>query len=243
MAKGSRTHSRHRWTLAVGSVCAAAGFVFVASGLSADGSDLRPAGGDVGSLIADRSENIRAQRDTARALQEEIDVLSAGSDDDDSPERQEQLTRLRDVAGMTDVRGPGVRVVLTDAPRSVDVPGLDPNVLVVHQQDLQAFVNAFWAGGAEAITLQGQRLISTVGIKCVGNTVVLDGVPYAPPYVIEAVGDPDALSSALSASPEVGTYEQYAERYDLGLEFEALESVTAEAYSGTIGLTFAAALN
>ena len=81
-------------------------------------------------------------------------------------------------------------MTLTDAPRSVDVPGLDPNVLVVHQQDIQAFVNALWAGGAEAISLQGQRLISTTGIKCVGNTVVLDGVPYSPPYVIEAIGDP-----------------------------------------------------
>ena len=52
----------------------------------------------------------------------------------------------------------------------------------MHQQDIQAVVNALWAGGAEAMTIQGQRVISTTGIKCVGNTVVLHGVPYSPPY-------------------------------------------------------------
>ena len=50
-------------------------------------------------------------------------------------------------------------------------------------------VNALWSGGAEAMTIQGQRVISTTGIKCVGNTVLLHGVPYSPPYVITAVGD------------------------------------------------------
>ena len=121
----------------------------------------------------------------------------------------DRVARLQEVSGLTASRGPGVRVTLTDAPRSVDVPGLDPNVLVVHQQDIQAFVNALWTGGAEAISLQGQRLISTTGIKCVGNTVVLDGVPYSPPYVIEAIGDPARLNSALDASPEVVTYRDY----------------------------------
>jgi uncharacterized protein YlxW (UPF0749 family) len=133
-------------------------------------------------------------------------------------------------------------VSLTDAPRSVDVPGLDPNVLVVHQQDIQAFVNALWAGGAEAVSLQGQRLISTTGIKCVGNTVVLDGVPYSPPYVIEAIGEPARLNLALDQSPEVVTYRDYVERYQLGLETRTLADIEMKAYGGTVGLTHARAL-
>jgi len=75
--------------------------------------------------------------------------------------------------------------------------GVDDDDLVVHQQDIQGVVNALWSGGAEALTIQGQRVIATTGIKCVGNTVVLHGVPYAPPYVIEAIGDQAALESAL----------------------------------------------
>jgi uncharacterized protein YlxW (UPF0749 family) len=135
-----------------------------------------------------------------------------------------------------------VRVALEDAPRSVDIPGLDPNLLVVHQQDIQAFVNALWAGGAEAITLQGQRLISTTGIKCVGNTVVLDGVPYSPPYVIEAVGDPSSLRGAMTASPEVTTYTQYAQRYGLGLEESDVDLVKAPAHAGSVSMRYATAV-
>ena len=122
------------------------------------------------------------------------------------------------------------------------MPGLDPNALVVHQQDLQAFVNALWAGGAEAVSLQGQRIVSTTGIKCVGSTVVLDGVPYAPPYVIEAVGDVGGMNFSLATSPEVATYGRYAEKYQLGLDVEPDEDIDVAAYAGTVALQHATAL-
>nr|WP_241732946.1 DUF881 domain-containing protein [Aeromicrobium phoceense] len=150
-----------------------------------------------------------------------------------------RVSRLSDPAGLTPVEGPGVRIALEDAPRSVDIPGLDPNLLVVHQQDIQAFVNALWAGGAEAITLQGQRLITTTGIKCVGNTVVLDGVPYSPPYVIEAIGDRSRLRGAMTSSPEVMTYTQYANRYGLGLEQSDVDVVKAPAHGGSVAMRHA----
>ncbi|MGH3459109.1 DUF881 domain-containing protein, partial [Aeromicrobium sp.] len=200
-------HARQRWPLAVLSMCVLAGGLFAAAAVTSDGSDLRPAGGDVASLLQERALRAERQRAEARELQQDIDDISRSS-----PSRSSldvllgRLARLREVSGLRDASGPGVRVSLTDAPRSVDVPGLDPNVLVVHQQDIQAFVNALWSGGAEAVSLQGQRLISTTGIKCVGNTVILDGVPYSPPYVIEAIGDPARLNRALDESPEVTIY-------------------------------------
>ena len=241
MGKGTRARVRSRWPFAALVVCAVAGYLFVASGVSAGGSDLRPADGDVSSLIKDRSVRITDQREIARELRRQIDSLSITDGDKGSKDRQERIDELKDTTGLSEVAGPGVRVTLTDAPRSVDIPGLDPNVLVVHQQDLQGFVNAMWAGGAEAVTLQGQRLISTTGLKCVGNTVVLDGVPYAPPYVIEAVGEVSALNYSLSTSHSVNTYADYAKRYELGLKSETLDRVTAAAYSGTVGLKFATA--
>src|ERR671923_1950991 len=102
---------------------------------------------------------------------------------------------------MLPVSGPGLVVTLDDAPEeALEDPSVNPNLLVVHQQDIQAFVNALWAAGADAVSLQGQRLISTTGIKCVGNTVVLEGVPYSPPYRIEAVGNVEALQASLAES-------------------------------------------
>jgi uncharacterized protein YlxW (UPF0749 family) len=102
-----------------------------------------------------------------------------------------------------------------------------------------------WAGGAEAVTLQGQRLISTTGIKCVGATVVLDGVPYFPPYVIEAIGNSEEMNSAINASPATITYAQYARdpKYQLGLAIENVDDVKAEAYAGPVSLRYAKAAN
>lgn len=235
-------HARQRWPVAVLSICILTGGLFAAAAVTSDGSDLRPAGGDVASLLQERALQVERSRAEARELQEDIDELAARTPGGSFDALLGRLARLREVSGLRGAAGPGVRVTLTDAPRSVDVPGLDPNVLVVHQQDIQAFVNALWAGGAEAVSLQGQRLISTTGIKCVGNTVVLDGVPYSPPYVIEAIGAPARLNAALDQSPEVVTYRDYVKRYLLGLETKTLAEIEMKAYGGTVGLTHARVL-
>jgi len=236
------THARQRWPLAVLTLCVLAGGLFASAAVTSDGSDLRPAGGDVASLLQERALRVERSRAEARELQEDIDALARAAPGNSLDALLDRVGRLQQVSGLTAAEGPGVRVTLTDAPRTVNVPGLDPNVLVVHQQDIQAFVNALWAGGAEAVSLQGQRLISTTGIKCVGNTVVLDGVPYSPPYVIEAIGSPIRLKRALDESPEVVTYRDYVLRYQLGLETETLADIEMEPYGGTVGLSHAKAL-
>ncbi|MDO9379852.1 MAG: DUF881 domain-containing protein [Nocardioidaceae bacterium] len=234
-------HSRRRsdWRLAVPLVFVLTGLLFAASSLSAGGGDLRPVGADLADLVRERTDRVEAKRTDVVTLRDEVEAMS-GRVDTETVEEQRAISRgLRPEAGFTDVSGPGLRVRLTDAPREVDEPGLDPNLLVVHQQDIQAFVNALWSGGAKAVTLQGQRLISTTGIKCVGNTVVLDGVPYSPPYVIEAVGDVADLEQALRRSTAVSTYREYVVRYRLGLAVEPRAQVDAPAYAGDVDLRFA----
>lgn len=232
-----------RWTLLSLVVACACGFVFVAASVTSNGSDLRPAGGDLNSVLHDRAREVESRRQQAIELQREVDALTGKVDNAALRRQLRKVAELAEPAGFSAVEGPGVRIALKDAPRSVEVPGLDPNLLVVHQQDIQAFVNALWAGGADAITLQGQRLISTTGIKCVGNTVVLDGVPYAPPYVIEAIGNRGRLNAALSASPEVTTYRQYAERYGLGIEQRDLDKVEAPAHAGGVQMRHATVID
>ncbi|MGH3423152.1 MAG: DUF881 domain-containing protein, partial [Nocardioidaceae bacterium] len=217
----------------------AAGLLMVTSALSANGTDLRSDTTDLSTLVHERTDRVADMRGRVQTMQGKIDAMSAAVDTKALAEQRKQIDELKQPAGLTEVTGPGVRVTLTDAPRDVHVEGLDPNLLVVHQQDIQAFVNALWAGGAKAITLQGQRLVSTTGIKCVGNTVVLDGVPYSPPYVIEAVGDTSALYTALDASGAVQTYGEYAERYQLGLEVESRDALVAPAYDNAVNLEYA----
>ena len=119
---------------------------------------------------------------------------------------------MRGAAGFTPVTGPGITVTMSDAPREVRESSDRPiQEFVVHQQDIQAVVNAMWDAGARAITIQGQRIISTTGIKCAGNSVELHGIPYPQPYVITGGRRPDRdagrgstptpTSSASAATP------------------------------------------
>src|SRR6185312_7124787 len=137
-------------------------------------------------------------------------------------------------AGATAVTGPAVTVTLNDAP---PLPGsqkgsVPPDYLVVHQQDVQAVVNALWAGGAEAMTLQGQRVISTSAVRCVGNTLLLHGIVYSPPYVVSAIGDLTRLRQALDTAPDIIIYQQYVQAYDLGYDVTTQAKVTMPGYTG-----------
>lgn len=245
MAK-TGSHVRQRWPVAVCVIFAVAGFLFVAASVSAGGDDLRPAGGDPGSLAKERADRIKDRRTDARQLRDDIDELTASVSNATLKKLRAQAKTLEEPTGLTAVEGPGVRVTLNDAPPTVKPPdGKDPNLLFVHQQDIQAYVNALWAGGAEAVTLQGQRLISTTGIKCVGPTVVLDGVPYSPPYVIEAIGDIGAMNTSLATSPATVTFAGYAHDsdYQLGLKIEDVDNVKAAAYTAAVSLSYAKATN
>lgn len=237
------SHARQSWPLAVLGIFALSGFLFVAASVSADGTDLRPAGGDVASLLQERAHRIAERRDEARDLRASIDGLSASVSSKTLDSLRARVAKLEPATGLTSLSGPGMRVTLTDAPLGLSFPGVDPNQLVVHQQDIQAFVNALWAGGAEAISLQSQRLISTSGITCVGNTVVLDGVPYSPPYVIEAIGPQGRMRTAIDTSFETATYAEYVEAYQLGLSVEAISDLTVKAYANPIALQHAKALS
>jgi uncharacterized protein YlxW (UPF0749 family) len=224
-----------------------AGTLFVTSGLAADGLDLRA------SSVTDLDTVVRQQRDRTDALQQqvasltrEVDRLGKGVDDAQVAELQRQVDALRGPAGFEKVHGPAITVVLSDAPkdeinRAVDKGEVTADELVVHQQDIQAVVNALWSGGAEAMTLQKQRVISTTGIKCVGNTVVLHGVPYAPPYEITAIGDLVALQTALDSSDYIAGYKTYVDTHHLGYDVSTKGDVSMPAYVGTSDLRYATA--
>lgn len=233
------------WGWAVPAVAAIAGILFAASAFTADGTDLRSTTTDPATLVAERADQVADLNADKASLAKDVADLRAEVNDIGVEQALDATQRLEGPAGMDPVSGPGLVVSLDDAPQSRldEHPGVDPNLLVVHQQDIQAFVNALWAAGAKAISLQGQRLISTTGIKCVGNTVVLEGVPYSPPYRIEAVGDINMMRASLAESQSVQIYEEYVNAYDLGLSVEDSTSLDIPAYNVTPQLEYAKPLN
>ncbi|MFC7619932.1 DUF881 domain-containing protein [Microlunatus sp. GCM10028923] len=196
-------------------LCLLAGLMIVVGGLSARGTDLRPdRNTDLAGLVRSEAWNSEKLRGRADELRQEVDKLAEQGTGVD-PARIAELERQSDIAGLRGVAGPAVSVTLDDAPETVAADGIDADLLVVHQQDIQAIVNLLWQSGAEAMTIQGQRVISTTGIKCVGNTVVLHGIPYAPPYEIKAIGDRRQLEDGLANSEFVNIFQRYVDAYGL----------------------------
>jgi uncharacterized protein YlxW (UPF0749 family) len=110
---------------------------------------------------------------------------------------------------------------------------------MVHRQDIQAVVNALWARRAEAMTIQHQRVISTTGIKCVGNSVRLHGVPYGPPYVISAIGDPATMLTSLDDDPYVHRYREFTSTYQLGYDVRAVSHLELPGFTALPRLSYA----
>jgi uncharacterized protein YlxW (UPF0749 family) len=219
------------------------GGLFVVSAQSSEGTDLRPGRYDDLATLTD-SEADRAADLQARVaeLTQEVRDLTDKVDDADVRRYRRQVEHLEGPAGLTERDGPGVVVTLSDAPQEViDAATGDKKLLVVHQQDIQAVVNALWKGGAEAVVLQGQRIVSTTGIKCEGSSVVIQGRPYPQPYVVEAVGDVGRLTDALAHDAYLKVYREQADdpTIAVGWDLDIADDLTAPAYDGLLDLSYA----
>jgi uncharacterized protein YlxW (UPF0749 family) len=203
-------------------VCLLAGLLLAATHGVSGGDEIRRS--DSPRLV----DQVREAQQSVDRLTSERDALTTEVDSHhgSSPTAHSALTaitariaQLAPDAAVTPMRGPGLTVTLNDAQR--DAQGrfprdATPDDLVVHQQDIQAVLNALWSAGAEAIQMQDQRIIATSAPRCVGNTLLLNGRTYSPPYVITAIGDAGAMQAALAAAPGVTLYKQYAVRFGLG---------------------------
>ena len=221
----------------VSCTAAAAGLLFATSATTAQGTDLRADRRlQLSELIARERGDVAAQERVAADLRRQVADSTAQAATRDARVAQEQARgdALAVAAGTAAVAGPALTVSLDDAPAGTQAPS--PDDLVVHQQDVQAVVNALWAGGAEAMTLMGQRVISTSAVRCVGNTVVLHGQVYGPPFVVQAVGDQDGMRAALAAEPGVELFLRYVDTFGLGYEVTAQADARLPAYDGSIDL-------
>ncbi|MFE7133913.1 DUF881 domain-containing protein [Streptomyces sp. NPDC057638] len=225
-------------------IFALAGLIFVTSFNTARGTNLRTDDSllKLSDLIQERStKNGGLDEDTA-ALRDEVHAL-ADRDDGSTRAEDQRLAELERAAGTKKVSGRGLTVTLDDAPPDATAapgyPEPQANDLVIHQQDLQAVVNALWQGGARGIQVMDQRLISTSAVRCVGNTLILQGRVYSPPYKITAVGDQGRLEKALAAAPALRNYQLYVKAYGLGWKVDEREAVTLPGYSGTVDLQHA----
>lgn len=226
-------------------VFALAGLIFFTSFNTAKGTNIRTDASllKLSDLIQERSHNNGELDESNGSLRRDVEAL-AERDDGSTKAEDDKLAALEDRAGTQKIKGKAVTVTLDDAPpnATAKLPGYpepQPDYLVIHQQDLQAVVNALWKGGAQGIKVMDQRLISTSAVRCVGNTLILQGRVYSPPYKIQAVGDPGKLKQALADSKAIQNYMVYVNVYGLGWNVADDGTVTLPGYSGTVDLQYA----
>jgi uncharacterized protein YlxW (UPF0749 family) len=234
---------RSPWRFGVPLVCLLAGLLLAATHSVSGGAEIRrsdaPRLVDLVREAQSAVSRLTAQRDE---LANRIDSAHGRSPDAALAAMQRRSVELAAEAGMDPVHGPGLVVTLEDAKRDANgrfPRDASPDDLVVHQQDIQAVLNGLWSAGAEAIQMQDQRIIATSVPRCVGNTLLLNGRTYSPPYTITAIGNATAMQAALAAAPLVTLYKQYVVRFGLGYREEVKPDVQIVGHSEPVRLHYA----
>lgn len=197
--------------------------------------------------VADEPGRSQARAGLVHQIQQretESDQLRQRADqlrDEVTRQRDAALTdtdaaRLRDleaVTGLARVRGSGVVVRVEDAPAAVDaVTGAngakDPGRVL--DRDLQDIANALWSAGAEAISINGQRLTSTSTIRAAGSAILVDFRPVTGPYEVSAIG-PDSMVRRFSDSPTAALFRQLASDHGMAFAVRAADKLTLPAAS------------
>ena len=143
----------------------------------------------------------------------------------------EELNAASVLAGLVDLKGEGVVVTIHDSTSSS--PDLSSEAGLVHDTDLVAIVTELKAAGAEAISINGQRIIATTPIRCVGPTIQINSVKVAAPYYIKALGNSQYLESALNIKGGIVTS---LRRYGITIEITRQDDIKIDKYDGNFKL-------
>lgn len=160
---------------------------------------------------------------------------AASKDDAALKNLQQDIDKYKTLAGLTDMVGPGVIVTVNDSDLQPK-DGEDPNLYLVHDEDLLNIVNELKAGGAEAIAINDQRIIAMSEIRCVGPTININSTRYAPPYVIKAIGDPDTLQASLNLKSGIIDTLRF---YGIQVDIQTSDKVVIPRYSDPIKFFYA----
>lgn len=182
--------------------------------------------------VEDLSERLKAMETENKHLLEEINELRKSDVDNHNDPSQERLNLL---AGTTEVEGAGIEIVLDDSniPKKANE---NPNLYIIHDEDLLRVLNELRAAGAEAISLNDQRIVAMSEVRCAGPTVSINNVRSAPPYVIKAIGAPKTLTSAMRLRG--GVVETF-EFWGIQVKIKSSENLRIPAFKAHRGFEFA----
>ncbi|MBA3468781.1 MAG: DUF881 domain-containing protein [Herpetosiphonaceae bacterium] len=201
---------------------------------------INPSRNTAASLSVTRVTELRARQQSLNSdltrLREEQGVLQrkATENQGNLEEIRTQIDAQNQLAGLSALRGPGVVVTLDDSTSSLPSDAVDVNRYIVHQQQLVTLVGVLWNTGAEAISINEQRVTDQTSIYCVGSTIIINQELLAPPFTIRAIGDPASLESAAITSPLLADLWSRQREYGVVINVKQKNQVQVPAYTGPV---------
>ena len=146
----------------------------------------------------------------------------------------EELALARNYADFEKLEGPGIIINMNDSLAEVG-EFENPDWYVIHDGDILEIVNELRAAGAEAISINDERVTATSNIRCGGPTINIDGKRHAVPFVIKAIGDPQKLEASATAP---SGYIDLMEFYDIRINIQKVDKLTINGYDGKYKLNY-----
>jgi uncharacterized protein YlxW (UPF0749 family) len=242
----SRVTHNQTWVLPVSALSLVLGFMIVLVSVSGSSVRFRLMGAEQRNRIQSALPDINTDQKAQTAMLSEINKLrkektgmenALAEKSNSSKVLNDTLQEVKLFSGLTEVQGPGLLVTLTDSYSAAkegdrpsgqvsDIPPDD----VIHDQDVLRVVNELYAAGAEAVSINNLRMVSASSVRCVGNTVLIDGVRVAPPIKIRAIGDSDTLAGALGMPG--GIIDELKQVNPRMVSIEPVKNMTLPAYTG-----------
>lgn len=174
-------------------------------------------------------------KDVERAETElEKERQNSTQNDTTLQDKEEQVQKGNKIIGLAEVKGPGIKITLKDSKKDMKNV-LDPSALVVHDEDILSVINELKNAGAEAISINGQRIAPTTGIICGGNIIDINREKVGVPFVIEAIGLPEQLA----ALERPYGYLDRLKEDGIQVNVERSNNITIPKYTGTITYNYA----
>lgn len=161
-------------------------------------------------------------------------IETATQNDEQLKEKKDQINNANKLIGLTDVTGPGVIITVADSDKDANSV-LDPNTLLVHDKDILNIVNELKNSGAEAISINGQRVIFTTPIICGGNIITINGEKIGSPFEIKAIGLPETLANIERPG---GTFDSLKNR-SIKPTLKKQNNISIAKYSGVLNFKYA----
>ncbi|HYR94783.1 MAG TPA: DUF881 domain-containing protein [Methylomirabilota bacterium] len=196
--------------------------------------------------LLDAANSLQNEQNTLKAqladLRAQLDAIQVGAASQSTASRdlQARIEELRSAAGLTERTGDGVVVTLDDARSTSPAQTSNVDKSICHSTDLTDIVNTAWRGGAQAVAINGERVVGSTSVYCVGSTIMVNGTLMSPPFSVLVIGPQNEILAAYDDPNELRDIKQRRDVYGLGFRVTRTTAVKVPPYGGALNVHHAA---